>query len=543
MGHGAAQPQPVDVVGEPRRLERPDERRQALLRIGDAGGLVVDPVRVEIVGRVAGAARLGHGPLELQAHLLGELARVDRPLLQAVEQVVLDRSGEDVRLPADIGEIAAEHGVRQPGHLGLAQDDAAGMRLERPGENERQLLLARTRGAGDRDVLRQVELEAQAIEDGLALVVGERDVDGAKRPVELGRRLGLVQHQGLVAQAGRGELHHDLLVLDLHVVHRLIVGQELAPGRGQVLLGAHHGNEGAQRDLALDHEIAADREEEEGAQLGDEVVEELDQELLLVDVEADPEHLAQLLAEAAELERGRGVGADVAHAQGRLADPLGVAADLLDAQLAQLVHLPLQLGDQVHLQRIEGDRGEAQDRVLHEHEGQGRDQRAALEGRHGQRVADIAAQGLGLGVDHLDQLALADAAELGQREAEHMVVELIADAAQHPLGDDPGIDVQDVLQEPADQDQRQEHAAEHEEVVQLVQPVAQHLMGAAVPTERPVDDRLGQDEREVERRERQQRQAQDDQLLAPAVPRYVGEDRGFHSTSRRSLPGSEEPLE
>jgi hypothetical protein len=63
----------------------------------------------------------------------------------------------------------------------------------------------------------------------------------------------------------------------------------------------------------MDHEVAADGEEEERPELGDEVVEELDQELLLVDVKTDPEDFAQLLGEAGQLIGGGVVGPDVAH--------------------------------------------------------------------------------------------------------------------------------------------------------------------------------------------------------------------------------------
>ncbi len=117
-----------------------------------------------------------------------------------------------------------------------------------------------------------------------------------------------------------------------------------------------------------------------------------------------------------------------------LADPLGEPANPLDALLAQLVDLPLQLRDQVDLDRVERDRGNAQNRVLDEHEGEDGEQRAALEGRRGERVADIAAQGLDLGIDHLHQLALGQAAVVRQRKAQHVAVEHVAQAAQHALG-------------------------------------------------------------------------------------------------------------
>ena len=402
------------------------------------------------------------------------------------------------------------------------------MRLEQAGQDQRQLLLAAAGGAGDREPGRQRQLEAQPLDDRLLALLGDSEVLRPQRCLEVEILRRVVALAALVDQARRCELGDRLLILDLNVVHGLIVGEQLLPRRRQVLVRADDGDQRTQRDLAMDHEVAADGEEEEGPELGDEVVEELDQELLLVDVKADPEHLAQLFGEAGQLIGGGVVGADVAHPRCGLADALGVAPHLAHPALAQIVHLPLQLGDQPHLDRVEGDGSEAQHHVLHEDEEQDGDQRAALERRHGQGVADIAAQGLGLGVDHLHQLALAHPAECRQREAQDVAEEIVAQPPQHPLGDDPGIDVEDVFEHAADQHQRQEDAAQRVEVVHLVELVAEDRVRIIGPAQRLVDDDLRQLERIVERGEGQQRQHEDDELLPPAVLADIGEDRWFH---------------
>ena len=69
------------------------------------------------------------------------------------------------------------------------------------------------------------------------------------------------------------------------------------------------------------------------------------------------------------------------------------------------------------------------------------------------------AQRLGLGVDHLHQLALAHPPQMRQREEQQLTVELVAQPAQHPLGDHAGIDVDHILEGAADQDHAEEQAA------------------------------------------------------------------------------------
>ena len=60
----------------------------------------------------------------------------------------------------------------------------------------------------------------------------------------------------------------------------------------------------------------------------------------------------------------------------RFADLLGELADRLDPLLAEPVHPPLQLRDDVALDRVERDRRCPQDRVLDEHEDDDGQQRA-----------------------------------------------------------------------------------------------------------------------------------------------------------------------
>jgi hypothetical protein len=409
-----------------------------------------------------------------------------------------------------------------------------GARLEQPGEHEGEFLLAAAVRAHDRDVRRQAAGERHPLEQPVAALAQDRHARGAQLARELGRGLGLGGLQTLVLESRRHELGDRLLVLDLHIVEGLIVAQKLAPGRGDILLGGDHGGERADRHLALQHEVATDRVEEERAELGDEVVQELDQELLLVDVVTNPEHRAELLAELRPLVRRGVVGAHVARPRRNLADLLGVATDLAHPLLAQRVDLPLQLGDQPDLQGIERHRCQTQHPVLHEHEEQAGEQRAGLQPRRAHRLADEPPQGLGLGVDHLHQLALADPAVVGQGKAQHVAVELVAQPAQHALGDDPGEHVDHVLDQPADKDDGQEQAAQQPQKVEPAHHVAVPFR-ARVGAQRPVHDLLGQLVGEIVERQEGHAQRQDHELLAPTVLDDERGDSGFHPGAAASL--------
>src|SRR6185312_8994341 len=108
---------------------------------------------------------------------------------------------------------------------------------------------------------------------------------------------------------GRLELRHDLLVLDPHVLLRCVPVQKLLPRREDVLVCGEHRNERAERKVAANHEIAADRVEEERRDLREEIVQELDEELAPVDVEANAVDPAEPIADVGALELERIVAA------------------------------------------------------------------------------------------------------------------------------------------------------------------------------------------------------------------------------------------
>ena len=83
------------------------------------------------------------------------------------------------------------------------------------------------------------------------------------------------------------------MILDPRILQLLVVGQQFLPRPCEVLVGSKRGDKRAEREIALDDQIATDGEEEERCNLGDEVVEEFDEELLAIDVQADAINLAK----------------------------------------------------------------------------------------------------------------------------------------------------------------------------------------------------------------------------------------------------------
>ena len=98
-----------------------------------------------------------------------------------------------------------------------------------------------------------------------------------------------------------GEMLDDLIVLDLDVEALLVPVDQLLQGRRQLAIGADHRDELADVEGAAQGEIAADGVEEERRQLRQEVVQEFDDELPVVDLEADVEELEEAVADLGPL--------------------------------------------------------------------------------------------------------------------------------------------------------------------------------------------------------------------------------------------------
>ena len=130
----------------------------------------------------------------------------------------------------------------------------------------------------------------------------------------------------------------------------------------------------------------------------------------------------------------------------------------------------------------------AEQPVLHHDEDDGRQRLAAQEHRLHEGVADEAAQRLDLVLDHGGELGLLDLAEMGRREAQDAVVELVAQAAQHALAHAALLGVDRLLELAVHDDGAQEDEAHDHEILELVD----------LEAVEEADDLAGQDGGQVE---------------------------------------------
>ena len=241
-----------------------------------------------------------------------------------------------------------------------------------------------------------VSLSSSSLRSRLVATEGARD-RGAR--LRLGVDLLFVEHPRHL------ERLEEKLVLALGVFLDLVEVEELLPRVGELLVGGDDRHEGAEGQVVLDHEVAADGVEEERRDLGDEVVGELDEELEAIDQDPDPVDLPDPLGVLGPLEPGGVVGTDLADPAHHLPDALGERAGEPDPLLLPRVELALQLRDEPHLHRVQRDGGHSEDGVLDEHEDQQGDEHPALERGQGDGIADVAAERVGLRDDGGDQLA------------------------------------------------------------------------------------------------------------------------------------------
>ena len=162
---------------------------------------IVDPVGLRIVRAVAGLAGLQHLALVARQRVLADGPRALRTVLEAVEQVVLDRAREDHGRVADIADAPAEHRLRLRREVQGADRDAAARRLDQPRQEQGKLLLAAAGRADDRDVAGQVNAEGHTVQHVLATIAQHRDVAGPKLAAQRRNRLRLLGLRPLVLAA------------------------------------------------------------------------------------------------------------------------------------------------------------------------------------------------------------------------------------------------------------------------------------------------------------------------------------------------------
>ena len=299
-------------------------------------------------------------------------------------------------------------------------------------------------------------------------------------------------------------------------------------GKGRDGKGGQDGDQRAESQFALDHEIAADRIEEERSQLPQEIVQELDEELAPVDVEPDVVDFAEPGRDMRLFEMRRVVEMDVGYAGDAFAELVRQVADGLDAPLGQLVHLRLELGNQVELRRIEGNGGKSEQEVLVENEQQIGQEQAALEGGQGEGIADESPERLGLRGNHGQQLRLGDLLEPVIRESQHAAEEIVPKASEHSLSDHAPVHVVQVLETPGDQDQQQEREAQDQQIADLVHRHAQQGFGNVAAVDGAVDDDFRHLQRSIDHRHGDQSDQENENLVAGGMLEDEAIDRRLY---------------
>ena len=275
------------------RLQDLDDARVDVLGARGARGLVVDPVGIEIEQSTVGALCLFHLKLVLLELLAGVDPLAQRIVLEPVEQVVAHAGRKKVGRRTDVGDGASGHRLGRLGDVDSTDLQLAAARHHQASEHLRQLAHAGGVRAEDCHMLIDADFERNAVNQLRSRFpfegqVGRAHRSGLRQLRLLDRSLALRRHHVV-----HRELLDHLGVLDLHVQALLIPVDQLLDRAGQVLVGGNHRHQRADVQAPHDHQITAHQVEQERRDLGQEIVEELDQELALIELEADAEDLPQ----------------------------------------------------------------------------------------------------------------------------------------------------------------------------------------------------------------------------------------------------------
>ena len=172
----AAQSKGVDVLLEVEARQHLGNALRKLLRVGDLGAFVIDPIGMQIEIDVAGAPRLEECARPLARGRLVIFGRPHRVVAQPEQQVVAQGSGKNVRRVADIADAPADDGDRQIRYVPTADRDPAAARLDQPREQQGKLVFSAAALADDRDMLAGSDGKAHRIDDPALVILGEREI-------------------------------------------------------------------------------------------------------------------------------------------------------------------------------------------------------------------------------------------------------------------------------------------------------------------------------------------------------------------------------
>ena len=216
------------------------------------------------------------------------------------------------------------------------------------------------------------------------------------------RRVELLQRR--IEHLRRSEALDDLRVFHLDVEALLVPVDQVLERRGQVLVGGDDGDELPDVEPPGDRQIAAGEVEDEGRDLGEQIVDEFDQELPLIDVEADEEDASETADDLGAFPVRRIVDANAGDAFDELADATGELPRRQLARTAEHEQTAAEPRDEDHLHRDDGARDEPERDALHQDEHHRGDRLAREIGGLHERIADEAAERLHLVLHHRGDL-------------------------------------------------------------------------------------------------------------------------------------------
>src|SRR5690606_9761703 len=527
---GAAKTETVNILAEIDHFKDMERPLAKLLLIADAGKLVIVPVGMDVVRRVAAQLRI----LDISPpHGRGLILIVNFmqwAMFQAKKQVFAKRRVKNIAMLANIGDAPADDGFGRGHEIEVTHRKTPAVGIDQAGQDMRQGLAPGTGGADNCGPLFGHHAGGQAVEDPVAGIVRKLDIAVDQLPGETRDLVGLDKLVLLIAHSGGLELLDHLFILDARVLAALIIGEKLFPRSGHFLMRADRRDQRTDLKRSVDDHRAADGVEEEGAKLLNEIVQKFNNEFKQIDAVANVIDLAELVREC----RPHVVGAimrphflDTAHGLAKL---IGENAHETHTLLAEQVDLLLQLRDEIGLKRVKRNRGHRHHPVLDDKKGDDDEQIAALENRHGEGFADKPAERLHLTGNHGDDFAGAFLAECRQGKAENAAVKIEAQAAQHPLPGNALIDIDHIFENLVDDDHKQKDANRQIQKFHLIKFDAGIGNGErnSLAFDRLVDDQFRQFEIVVKRREGQDGQQGEYNLLFCTVAQNILVNAVFH---------------
>ena len=392
-------------------------------QIGEPG---VQPIRLGAVQTIARPLCLDRGAVGF--HGVPEDGFRARP--QRHQQIVPDGALKQIGVRIGIADPRRKHGLMQLCQIMPRHRDPPAARHGLAHQKLCQSVAFGLVGHLKRDARAFGYFEVQIIQDRIPVRCAQRHMFQHNWAAQMRDFIGLAFEQARVDLAPRGETFNDHIPPQRHVLRLVVIGQQFLPRARQILVGGQGRDQRAHRDLPLDRKIPPHGIEKERCQLGDEVVEKLHEEFLLVDLEADLEQLAQPVGEQRQTVTPAAVGAQIGDTGGGLADFRRQVPHFLDPLFVQQVDLPLQHRDEIRLQRDQCDARQPEPRGLQEEEQQDDQHLPRLEHRLGNRIAHQPAHRLCLRGDHRHQLALTGVFEIAARKTHHPRDQLIAEATQ-----------------------------------------------------------------------------------------------------------------